>query len=61
MLSMGVMLLVDGQLAAWLQLFLGVNDTDIIDDSDFFLRVLQEKGPNPIKAMPCRATTAGIV
>lgn len=61
MLSMGVVLLVDGQLAAWLQLFLGVNDTDIIDDGDFFLRVPQEKGPNPIKAMPYRATTAGMV
>ena len=38
-LSMGIVLLVDGELAAWLQLFLGVDDTNIIDDSHLLLRI----------------------
>ena len=40
-LSMGVVLLVDSQLAAWLQLLLGVYNTDVIDDGDLLLGVCQ--------------------
>ena len=40
MLSMGVMLLVDGELAAWLQLLLRVHHADVIDDSNLLLGVL---------------------
>ncbi len=50
---MGIVLLVDGQLGARLQLFLWMNDAYIIDDGNFLLGVPQNEGPDPIQAMTC--------
>lgn len=36
---MGIVLFVDGELAARLQLFLGVDDTNIVDDSHLLLGI----------------------
>lgn len=61
MLSVRVMLLVDGELAARLQLFLGVNNTDVIDDGNLLLGVPHDEGPDPVKAMAyTRATTGNV-
>ncbi len=48
---MGIVLLVDGQLGARLQLLLWMNHTYIIDDGNFLLGVPQNEGPDPIQAM----------
>ena len=40
-LSMGVVLLVDGQLGAWLQLLLGMYHADVIDDGNLLLGIRQ--------------------
>ena len=50
-LSMGIVLLVDGQLGARLQLLLWMNDANIIDDGNFLLGVPQNEGPDPVQAM----------
>lgn len=55
MLSVRVVLLVDGQFAAWLQLLLRVHHADVIDDGNLLLGVLQQEGPHPVEAMPYEA------
>lgn len=52
-LSVGVMLLVDGELAAWLQLPLGMYHADVIDNGNLLLGICQGEGPHPVKPMPC--------
>lgn len=59
-LSMGVVLLVDGQLGARLQLLLGVDDADVIDDGDLVLWVPQYEGPHPIQAMTWAEQAGGV-
>lgn len=51
MLSVRVVLLVDGELAARLQLFLGMNNANVIDDGNLLLGVPHDEGPDPVKAM----------
>ena len=48
---MGIVLLVDCQLCARLQLLLWMNDTYFIDDGNLLLGVPQYEGPDPIQAM----------
>lgn len=50
-LSVGIVLFVNGQLCARLQLLLWMNDAYIIDDGNFLLGVPQNEGPDPIQAM----------
>lgn len=59
-LSMGVVLLVDGQLGARLQLLLGVDDADVIDDGNLVLWVPQYEGPHPIQAMTWAEQAVGV-
>ena len=60
MLSVGVMLLVDGELAAGLQLFLGMDNANVIDDGNFLLGIPQDKGPHPVKAMAYTTSTGNV-
>ena len=48
---MGIVLLVDGQLCARLQLLLWVNNAYVIDDGNLLLGVPQNEGPDPIQPM----------
>ena len=60
MLSGGVVLLVDGELAAGLQLFLGMNNANVVDDGNFLLGIPQDKGPHPVKAMAYTTSTGNV-